>query len=348
MSKSKKDENELPHTRTFKFWVSFQRIAGILALIGVVVTVLTLWFQIRTKVLGGEIQVLLADKLTPFIDVPGLESKFEYQGDSVQELWKLRLRLVNDGDLTIIGRDSRKNILGEGIILGFPVNSKVLVIVEEKKDSSFPHTLTYLKITDSNGIPRENENVLQLKFDQWRPEEAVVYSLYISSDVNEQGPPLPHVDERCIIDGRLAVKDLHIATGLQPKPIIERLPKPMAVTGKILGVILACLLIVGATIFFINGVYERIRIWLWKRKHFAKYVSFIESAIDFNKHYFSKEHYLKEPWSLDADQWKDFSGPKCPVSYPDFDNIWQLILAGVIVLLIVLASLSLIASAIVQ
>lgn len=318
-----------------------------------IVTAIGTFFEVRSRVLKAELQIISADRLTQTRDIPGLEANFTFKGSLTKELWKLKVQLLNSGDLTIVGKGNKKNIVGDFITIAFP--NDVSVFEPQKEFDNFPHNLQIVK---------DSSNEFLLEFTQWRSGEYGSYSFYISSDIERKEAPTPAFPKRDIIDGDLLVRDLALPV-TQKKPYIDKFPKPFAIAGKILGIV-GVLLVTGALIFGTFSMAKDSFPWFrWRYRYYDQFLLYLEhidieqyisgyipdgtSPSETNK---LKQEIIKGPWrryliSNDEQFWSGFAGPPCPDTYPAWKN-WASVLFWLVILTVSLcACFALVASVIV-
>lgn len=350
----------------------FERLAVFIALLASLATLVGLLLEVRSENRVVEMQVLSADQLTRLPSVNGLDGEFSYNGVSVTDLWRLRLRFLNSGNTTLIGQGSGCSLLGKSISIAFPPDVRVL-------DAS-PYVGSFYVLTEITS------NSLDLEFSQWRQGEDFETIVYVASDVVLDAPPFPSVPGRPIIDGQVVINDLTASRQAEPRRAIDYLPAPVALVGKILGGLLS--LIIGAIAFgvlVVSGPASYFRAQRWKSRYselFRKHLDSLDLEED------EKAELLKKPWRLsgrwpakvpvessesdlrsvayaieglsaeekkevlqaiipfdlvatDAN-WKGFEGPR--LNYPTFESLWGTLLGTLVGLALVASCLAIIAS----
>jgi hypothetical protein len=310
-----------------KLLMFWQPVGIMIAILALIVTTIGTFFQVRARELKAELQILSADRLTQTRDIPELEANFKFKGNPTKELWKLKVQFLNS----------------------------VKVFQPQKEFSNFPHSLQVVK--DSN-------NQFILKFIQWRSTEQAVYSFYISSDLQRKVPPIPIFPKRDIINGNLLVRNLSLLSS-HKKPLIDKLPKPIAFTGRILG-IAGVLLVTGALIFATFDMAKDSFPWLrWRHRYYNKFRSYVEH-IDIEKYVIEysmdskspseinelKQKIIATPWRLfyisdKKNFWEGFAGPECPSEWPQWNNWGTVILWLGVLSISICASCALLASVII-
>lgn len=293
-----------------KFWRIAKRLGVLVTLaafpLAIFTIIYTIWSKPIGESLGAEMRFNFANRLTSFANVPGLEGSFTYEKHPVRDLWILNLELVNTGSQTIIGRDSKKNIIGDNIRLEFPPEVRVLEV--NQKRSTFPHELATSQAED---------NVLELSFAQWRKGESAFYSLFVSADKVQTTIPLPTVDERCIIDGDLLVLDQHTVFPRKVRrTLISLLPSPMPHLAG-LSVVTCTFLIIVMISAIIKDLWTASNCRSWENKYSATYREHVDSLLSAGGEKYG-DMLLTNPWLLPEEGWKGFAGPRYPAFSPSF------------------------------
>jgi len=290
--------------------------------------------QLHSEDLTAEVHVTSAERLTPPSTVAGLESSFLFKGQPVVDLWRLGLRFVNTGTSTIIGRGNRKSIVNSGLQLQFARG--VTIMDMHEGTSSFPHVLE-----------QPAPGLLELRFAQWRPDEELVYSLFISTDEPMVRIPLPVVPERELINGHFSVVD---SSGVEPEPreppsVLSMLPSALGRALRLIGVLCALAMTVAFCLMAVFALRETKRWRAWHSEYgeaFEEYVSQMEPS----KALFPAEVLIQRPWLLTEELWEGFIGPPCPVRSPMAKTWAGLVFAALFFVLLALGLLAVAANAI--
>ncbi len=184
-----------------------KKIFQVLLWISAIATIVSLGLQLRTPSNEIELKLVSRDLLTRPINVDGLKSSYIYNGEAINKLWQLRYVLTNIGSTSIIGSGERSSLIKDHITLKLTKGYEIL----EYSSSSEEFIL--------ENLPEH----LNLKFLQWKVNEATEILLYISQ-VNEASPPELKVNEREIIDGTVTRSSL-ISTENQNLYLYEYLPE---------------------------------------------------------------------------------------------------------------------------
>ncbi len=307
-----------------KSWKVIQKIGIILAILASLATLIGIYIQFfHKKTPEIELQVLNVEELSKSLNIEGFESHFIYKGDTVQKLWNIRFKLINSGQVTIISNGPSSNTLSEKIILEFEKESKIVNYNIEKNNSSI--LLSKLDSTD-----------LSISFDQWRPNESVVFSVYVKALTTEYDLKFPKFQKRYLIDGDVNVVDYSKVQPQTLKPIIDYSSNIVSNCIRYLLSAISCIAIL-LILFFVFG--KNIRKLLihkkWFKTNHVIYENFLNDLI-------KQRPYIKEkikdasnkPWKLDIELWRDFPGHKYPFDeepyYLDRQSIQEDVIYGLL------------------
>lgn len=280
-----------------------------LSLIAVVLTVVSVYFGIRAEKTEVAAQVLASDELTTYH--PELEAKFTYAGEEVRHLWKLKVRFLNSGDKTIVGEGNQSNILGNGLNFAFPDETRMLRIEEEAD-------------TFESDIVQTEPNRFQIQFRQWRSGEYSIVSFCIASDKPLDPDPFPTVPNRDIIDGDVVVQDLTERRPEERMFVVDRLPIPISMMGKILGGVITGIIALALVIFVVWAWKDSLPVFKWKRQYLSNFFDYLDQ-IEPKLSRQAKEEFKKRPYELPEQLWAKFEGEKVPSKRLVFDNITEAI-----------------------
>ncbi|WP_157822496.1 hypothetical protein [Psychromonas sp. Urea-02u-13] len=184
-----------------------KKIFHALLWISAIATIVSAGLQLRTPNNEIELKLVSRDLLTRAINVDGLKSSYIYNGEPISKLWQLRYVITNIGSTSIIGSGERSSLIKDHITLKLTSGYKIL----ESSLSSDEFTIE--NISDN----------LNLKFLQWKANEATEILLYISQTEEVTAPDL-QINEREIIDGTVTRSSL-ISQESQNMYLYEYLPE---------------------------------------------------------------------------------------------------------------------------
>lgn len=276
----------------------------VIGIIGLVAAVVFGTLQLRPESNEVTLEVVSNDELTIQPEVEGLEGFYNYRGIPVAHLWKTRIRFTNTGDKTLVGAGQNSNIIGEALEFAFPDGTTLLNI--EKGNDDFA----------ANLITNES-NKFGIVFDQWRSNEVLEVSLFVSSGEPLSEPPMPRVMERQIIDGDVRIRTESTEVARARKNYTDSLPRPIPTLSRVLAVIIFGVAALFGAIFIIMPLSEVVRIKRWSRRNldsFAQYLQELPGTAPTAPEV--KEEYLREPWKLPSTLWADFQGETLGVTNP--------------------------------
>lgn len=268
-------------------------IAGIAAMIGI-------YTQYSESKPSIEIKTITSDKLTDLPKVEGLNAQFFYKDSVVKSLWKLNYYIANVGDKIIIGEGNNKNIIKDGIKFYLPDNYKVLEL--KVKQDNFPFDYSYLN------------NYIDIKFLQWKPDEAFELTIYIEQ-LNDSSLPTLKTNEREILNGLIIYSTLHNEIEVN-KSLFEYLPKILQSILKWVGLVIFGLTVIIMPIVWISESIKIVKYNKWKKTNYWMYKEWVEESI---KDGILELHY--EPQELPRRHWNSYPYIKPSIPDNDFGNL---------------------------
>jgi len=137
------------------------------------------------------IECLYGEELTIQPEVAGLTGTFQYMDEIVAHLWRIRLRVINTGNRSIVGVGPSCNILYGKLTLQLPDGARFMSV-----EASENHPGAQLEL---------REDYLDISFEQWPSGEELVLSCLAASDISMQATPFPVPLSRQIIEGKIRV-----------------------------------------------------------------------------------------------------------------------------------------------
>jgi hypothetical protein len=324
-------------------WKKIEKFFGIVGFVAGIAAIFGVYYQFQNKKNEVQFVMLSKDYLTVKNNIAGLESNYKYIGQPVKNLWLLKFKIVNSGDLTLIGTNESKSLLDSVIRFTFPNNIQILDKVNLLSNNFPEHKLS-----------KEGLNNLSLSFKQWRPNESATYSIYVKSEITN--PILLPKTSRVIKDGNIIVDDVTINQRINKQPIIDHLlANPAALIGRILGVILAGLLFLAIDLFFLGLMlpqWFKLRKWLWQ--HSGNFKNFIEGydtskiASNSNKDEFivNRLKYINDPTALRFStiwqDWKNKGFEKIPETASTPTTWGEFLITFLIIIILNLCTLAII------
>ena len=310
-----------PNIRKRTSWKSVEKFFAVMGFLAATAALIGLYYQVRTKKAKAEFQILSNDYLTTSNNIDGLNSNYEYRGIPVKNLWLLKFKIINNGDVTLMGRGRNISIIDSTI--KFKFDSKIFILDKiELLQKDFPHNLSRL-----------DSVTLSLSFEQWRKNEGATYSIYISS-LQKDITIYPSLD-RVIIDGDFNVVDFTKNRSKPKGPLLDQLlDRPISFIARILGGILVILVLIFVTWLMI---FQEFLGWLkivkWKKRNKKQFRDFIENGVIFKTEIKAsegeiteidgKELYQNDIHIIEAIRNNKEEYIKSPENIPTYSGVWK-------------------------
>jgi hypothetical protein len=267
-------------------------IGTVFTLLAFIVAILSFVIQVSKKKFEISAQVITSDELTFFAPEADLKARYTWGGEEVAHLWKLRIRFINSGDKTIVGKGPLQNILNDGISFIFPDKSRILRI--DKEYENFQNEVIQTKL-----------NKFQIRFSQWRSSEYTIINFYITSEEALEKSLFLTVPSRDIIDG-----DVLIQNFIEKKPserlfLLKYLLGRFSSVAKTIGFFTVSLILLAFLLVIFIGWAEYIKLIRWKTNYtldFNKYLDTLAPPLSIEY----KELYIQKPYKLPESLWKNF------------------------------------------
>jgi hypothetical protein len=286
-------------------------IITIIAVFSLVVAIVSVVVQLRTKTLKLNCNVLSSNELTSVSEVPGLSSQFTYNKKKVAHLWKVTLNYINSGNETLVGVGQHSSLIGDGLSFSFPSQTEILNYELISND---------LPITIDQFPP----NGFKVKFSQWKPDEKATISLYVTSSSAQTSPLIPSAT-RDIVGGTIIITNAIDSTDSKRRSLMDRLPIGFAILIKTILSLFCLLVFFLAFYFFPIGLIGLMRRRYWTKYHLSQFKTFLQSQSDLTDG--AKKNYLKEPRTVPEDIWTKFQGHRYPrEASPSFDILSEAII----------------------
>lgn len=267
----------------------------IVALLASLATLIAVVVQLSPKSAELTINVRNIENLTRLPGIPQLEGRFLFKGDEVKDLLSVRLQLSNTGNVTIIGKGNKKNIIGDSIGFDLPEYLSVLEIVQG--GGSFNYQ-----------IENTNRRSVGVRFEQWRPGEDISVVLYVEG-VNREGRPVVITPRgRDLVDGELVILDQSVSDQVKVNPVREKLGQTTAsILKAITGVTLFVTILIYAMLM-IEPFKEYRKRKKWMQTFGAKFNAYVDSLKQLDQE--QKKNIKKNPKLLSRVLWVPFEGPE--------------------------------------
>ncbi|TOC20307.1 hypothetical protein, partial [Vibrio parahaemolyticus] len=73
------------------------KMGFLIALLALLVTSYGVWEQVRDKYPEVTVSLLSEDKVTDLANIKGLVATYSFNGEAIQDLWKIQVRFQNTG-----------------------------------------------------------------------------------------------------------------------------------------------------------------------------------------------------------------------------------------------------------
>ena len=317
---------------TKKFIERFNLAVGVLVLLA---TMFGIWYQTKGQSPELTVEVLANDELTELSSTPNLHATFNYNGTNVSHLWKLVFRVKNSGNVTLVGKGKRSNLLEKDIPLSLGEKFKII---------DFETTYNDLNLS----IKKLNKNTISLVFDQWLSEESVVVSIYLEpiSKKNISETPLPKSLTRSLINGSILIVDSSSIKGVIKEEPKYSFPSYILEPSKLIAslYIFICIIILAFAFIMIPNEYFKLR--KWEKNNSCE----LHEHLDENMNDESKEkllnHYIERfkvhPEMIPEFIWSSFQGERLnvnPISTTLQGTLISWIIVGIILLSIIVSFL---------
>jgi hypothetical protein len=245
-------------------WTKLNRFFGVAGFLAAIVAIVGFYYQFQPKKSEIQFSLISKDFLTVKNNIKGLESNYTYAGEPVNNLWLIKFKIINTGDLPLYGTNQNSNLLDSCITFKFDSNIEIL---------------NNLKLIQNNlpshKIYKSTKNRLHLTFQQWRPNEFAIYSIYVKS--NKTNPSFLPTSTRVLKDGDIVIENLLSQRIHLAEPVIDSwFDKPIPLIGRILGIFFCSLITIAICAFlFYIMLPEWVKYRYWIRKYGKTFNTFI-------------------------------------------------------------------------
>lgn len=301
-------------------------ITTIIAIFSLIVTIVSVSVQFRSKTLQLNCNILSSNELTSVSEVPGLSSEFVYNKKKVSHLWKVTLNYINSGNMTLVGIGKHSVLIGDGLLFWFPTKTEILNYEVISKD--IPLTVEQI-----------GPNGFKVKFSQWKPDEKATISLYVASSSAQLSPLVPVATTRDIVGGNVIITNAMSSINSKRVPFLDKVPIVFSIMVKtILSLFCFAIFLIGFY-WLPKGFINFLRRTSWLKHHSSQFKSFIQSQPNLTDA--NKKMYLKEPSDVPIEVWDNFKGTRYPrndsVGFGSFSEaisftIGFILLGGILIL----------------
>ena len=275
----------------FDIKFSVQNIAVVLGALGALAAIISVWVQLVPAKPELEANIKTTEEFSANTRIDGLTGEFKYKGEKIDKLIKITLDITNIGSRTVIGKGSKKNILGDYITL---YAAEGLNIVDTK-----------ILRSDFNVELEGSLDSLKIRFGQWRTNESLEAVLYFKN-VGQYKDQYLFIKDRDIVDGDFVVR--RNGTSKQKvNPLNDIIPSRYVKPLKAFGILTFGLSFIMCFLLLVEPIKSRIIDSKWKSNNSNGFGVFVDEKLTF----LSKEEreLLKSnPASFDKIIWKRYEG----------------------------------------
>ncbi|PJZ57224.1 hypothetical protein [Leptospira barantonii] len=311
------DINSTPPRKSFN-WSALGAIATVVSILVAVGSVYNQYSQKRREI---KVEVLYVQKLNMLGSDDDLKVQFTYKRKEVVDPYRIGLRLINTGDVTLVAKGDSRNVIGDGLRLWIPKNYQIMKIIKEKCD--LPLEIATLSL-DS----------ISLSFQQWKTGEFCSFSLYVTGTIKGSKIPFMELRERDIYEGTVIIEDSSTRPSDEKyKRYIDKYFGNFALIGSSYAflVILSLDIIIFAFGIIVFGELLRNKMWKFvNNDSFIKYITSISGKLKEEE----CDKYIKDPTSLPEELWKGYNGPHIPEKNPALTSTTEIAVVLSLIILI--------------
>ncbi|ENT6848179.1 hypothetical protein ACFD7L_004285 [Vibrio vulnificus] len=275
------------------------KMGFLIALLALLVTSYGVWEQVREKYPEVTVSLLSEDKVTDLANIKGLVATYSFNGEAIQDLWKIQVRFQNTGDKTIIGSGSKSDLIKDSLDFSFPKGFRVIDL-NELDDS----VRAQVKPSDDHSF--------NIRFEQWRSEEHIDIELFLEQMDHSLKSPKISLASRSLIDGNFILSMDNPLAVVKRKSLLN-LPTPIVEWSSTFVFILK-LAMFGLLLYVVTlGLKESLSYYNWKKRYkqdFDKHIDYLFSNYDEEKFSDISQNYKDDPCKAPKWVWDDFSGEK--------------------------------------
>ncbi|EGQ8609220.1 hypothetical protein GNT15_24645 [Vibrio parahaemolyticus] len=282
-------------------------IVGILSL---VVTIYAAWEQMRDSNPEFNISTIEKDKVTDLGDIPGLVASYSFNDKPIQNLWKMKVKIRNDGSNTVIGKGPKSNLISESLDFGFPKGYKIIDATESKD-------------TVRANVDIHDERIFRIKFEQWRAEEFIDIEFFLEQVGKVESEPSIKLASRSLIDGEFSVFDYNVLEPYVYEPIVKFPYWLVAISDMLVGFIKFALFVLLIMIMTF-APYELYKYSKWNKANKSEFDNHIDdlcNSINDENYRTILLSYKEQPTKAEEWVWECFHGEKVE-GLPLFQSSW--------------------------
>ncbi|MGR5307444.1 hypothetical protein [Vibrio mediterranei] len=275
------------------------RFSFVIAALAFVVTSYGVWEQVRDKNPEIKVSVIVQDKVTDLANIRGLVASYSFNGESIKDLWKVKVRLQNIGEKTIIGKGSKSDLIKDVLEFSFPKGFRVIDLNETKD------------LVSANIEPYDSRS-FYVEFEQWQSDEYVDVELFLEQVDSSLESPQIKLASRSLIDGKFTLSKENPLEVMTRKSLLD-LPAPIVELSSTFVRHSKSLLFVLLLYIATSGMKDCFIYLNWKRQFkedFDKHVDHLFSEFDEEKFKDIVALCKEDPNKAPEWVWDEFSGKR--------------------------------------
>ncbi|MDP2575354.1 hypothetical protein Q8W40_24370 [Vibrio penaeicida] len=272
------------------------KFSFVIAALAFLVTSYGVWEQVRDKNPEIKVSTIVQDKVTDLANIKGLVASYSFNGESIKDLWKVKVRLQNVGEKTIIGKGSKSDLIKGVLEFSFPKGFRIIDL-DETKDLVRAKLETY----DSNSF--------YVEFDQWQSEEYIDVELFLEQMDSSPKSPKIMLASRSLIDGNFNLSKENPLDVVKQKSLLN-LPTPLVELSSTFVAYSKSLLFVLLLYIVTAGLKDCLIYFQWKKMHKANFDAHVDQLFsDFDEEKFKDicKLYKDDPNKAPDWVWEEFS-----------------------------------------
>jgi hypothetical protein len=265
------------------------RLANIIAALGLIVAIYSVWQQARDKTPELTVRIFETGGSRSVAAVKDLSVKYSFKGAEVSGVRVFQLELINSGKATIVGEGNSSNVIGDG--MHFEVDGVIRIL-------SISHIAGKLV---KSVLPNAS-NTFTVRFEQLRPDETTRVELIV-----EGGPsntmPVIKATQRSLLNGDIRV-EVGAEEGEQNKVRPKWLPNWFWTLFRSFAIPTLAIFGGAFLIVFALSLIEFIRLKYWRisngqlmKKHLQEASAKAETS-EAQRRYLLDAEFVDSPWML--------------------------------------------------
>ena len=190
-------------------WTALRVLGVLITVLASIATLVALWLQVRETQPHVTAQLLIlrpaASDSTSTEYARAILAMQDRPVFTLDHTWHVKVRVVNDGELTLFTSGPKQNVLTEELKIEFPGRATILSFGTDIEGNAL----------EENMQLEATRKTLSMKFTQWRSGEAVVLDVVVGDSTPGAGP-FPAVVDRPVADGEFVIADLTSSSSSAP------------------------------------------------------------------------------------------------------------------------------------